>query len=245
MPSKARLKSQYPLPTAAGGLDKGFIAGLYMKYNSAASLTLSEGAAYIPGTSTVLELAAPITLSGLTLTANTWYHLYLYNNAGTPAIELVTTAPDTPYFGKARGKTGDASRRYVGSALSLAANTLAKFTHTTGRIAYGELSSSAVFGLVNNTTAVSTIVSAAGVVPVTGTHLSCVMLNNATDFVARLGNPDLMNPVSTTQHTLFVTLGAHLGADLPLSAAQAFAWRHDSAANGTFSVRSYGYLFER
>jgi hypothetical protein len=53
-----------------------------------------------------------------TLTADTWYHLYLYMSGGTPAVELVTqssTTVPTPYKGDAKQKHTDNTRRYLWS----------------------------------------------------------------------------------------------------------------------------------
>lgn len=53
-----------------------------------------------------------------TLTAATFYHLYVYLSGGTATIELSTTAPAAPYLGAARSKAGASGYRYVGSVLT-------------------------------------------------------------------------------------------------------------------------------
>jgi hypothetical protein len=98
---------------AQGGVSAGYIEGLIPQWNSATSITVSPGTAYIPGVQKPLVAASALTLSGLSLTASTWYYLYLYDNAGVTAVELVTTAPAAPYSGTARTKTANTSRRFI------------------------------------------------------------------------------------------------------------------------------------
>ena len=249
----ARILSQLriPIPIALGGTGKTtefrkrHIDGLYMKYNSANSLTVTEGSAYIPGTGSILELTAPVILSGLTLTANTWYHLYLYSNAGTPTLELVTTAPDTPYFSTARGKTGDASRRYVGSVLSAAANTLHKFSHYDGEVQYHVYPEGAPFLLVLAAVITPTTINYSALVPVTATHSVNMVLNSASDTTARFANPDFTNPLSNVLYDYFCARSASSIMVMGLSAAKTLQWRHDGAANGNLLLGCIGYRFER
>ncbi|MEU8779981.1 hypothetical protein, partial [Streptomyces sp. NPDC048606] len=80
----------------------GHILGLRMEYVGPASIRVSSGSAWIPSLQQAIEVPSALTLSGLTLAANTWYHLYLYLNGSTPAIEAVTDAPAAPYSGTAR-----------------------------------------------------------------------------------------------------------------------------------------------
>ena len=122
--------------TARGNLGivipQGYIDGLQMVWNSATSISVTSGTAYIPALGNVLVSNATLTLSGLSLTASTWYHVYLYSNAGTPAIECVTTAP-VLYYGTAYQKAGDSSRRYVGSVLTDASTNIRNFKHYESR----------------------------------------------------------------------------------------------------------------
>jgi hypothetical protein len=112
---------------ASLGVGLGYIEGLRVIYNNANSISVTSGMARIES-GALIKGAATLTLSGLTLTANTWYHLYLYSNAGVAAVELVTTAPAEPFNAEARSKTGDTSRRFLGSFRSaVTANTLCPF----------------------------------------------------------------------------------------------------------------------
>lgn len=116
-----------PIPIAQGGVSEGYIQGLIPTWNSANSITVGTGVAWIPGISKSIKVSSPITLSGLTLSAATWYYIYLYDNAGTPAIEFVTDAPSTPYSGHARTKTGDNTRRFIAALRVQESNSIRKF----------------------------------------------------------------------------------------------------------------------
>lgn len=94
-------------------INKRFIRGLDLTV-STTTVTVSAGSAVIPSTGAPLEVSAPVTANIGATTASTWYHVYLYSNNGTPAIEISTTLP-TQYAYPAHTKTGDTSRRYLGS----------------------------------------------------------------------------------------------------------------------------------
>jgi len=54
--------------------------------------------------------------SGATVNAQFIYYVYAYDNSGTAAIEVTATAPASAWYGTARSKTGDTSRRLIGVA---------------------------------------------------------------------------------------------------------------------------------
>ena len=169
---------------ALGVLDLGtdYISGLQLVRVSGTALTVTSGGAYLVGASSVLQVSADIVLSGLSLTASTLYHVYLYSNAGTPAVEVVTTAPSTVYRGKARTKTGDTSRRYLGSVYVLSAGGMAPFVHdlSSGKIMYLEAAFGGPLMVVNGgqATAVTNVTSAA--LPSTATAVDILAVNAAT-----------------------------------------------------------------
>jgi hypothetical protein len=74
-----------------------------------------------------LDWASNITRSSLSLSNNTGYYVYLYDNSGTDAVEESTTAPawnSTYYYWQ---KTGDATRRCVGWFFTDGSGNIEKF----------------------------------------------------------------------------------------------------------------------
>src|SRR5690348_13335560 len=64
-----------------------YIDGLQLSWVSATAITAMAGTAYIQGSGGLLQAPTAIAKSGLVLTASTRYHVYFFNNAGTPDIE--------------------------------------------------------------------------------------------------------------------------------------------------------------
>ena len=95
-----------------GEIGPEFITGLNLSV-AGAVITCGPGAAYVHGGG-IVRVAGAITTTVTGLTANTWRHVYLYLSGSTPTIEAVTTEP-VDYSYPAKQKTGDATRRYLGS----------------------------------------------------------------------------------------------------------------------------------
>jgi len=96
--------------------EEDFIIGLESSRTGNQEVTISAGAAYIPGAGAIVRLAAPAAVSP-THVAGRWY-FYLYDSGGgVGAIEASQTAP-VFYHGDAQHKTGDDSQRFVGFAIS-------------------------------------------------------------------------------------------------------------------------------
>lgn len=105
------------------GVGLGYIDGLTLNWVSATSINVGAGSAYIPSVSKVVSYAGgTFTPSG---GANSFIHVYL-TAAGD--IEQAATVP-LRYYNQAHQKTGDNSRRYIGSLLVGAANIIYKFHH--------------------------------------------------------------------------------------------------------------------
>lgn len=105
-----------------------YIEGLQMVFVGRRALTVNPGAAFVPALGRVIELTSPIALTGLSLLANGANHVYLYLNAGVPAVEVVNTLPVKDPSG-AWLKSTDPNRRYIGSVSSNGSNDMWKFNH--------------------------------------------------------------------------------------------------------------------
>jgi len=108
------------LTVAQGGRVERLHEGLNFTWVSGTQLSISPGAAYIPALGRPLEVANTLNISiaSGSLAADTFYYLYLYNNAGTPALELSSSIADPYNGGTARQKSGDPTRRFLFSVRS-------------------------------------------------------------------------------------------------------------------------------
>jgi hypothetical protein len=221
----------------------GYIDGLKMLWVSGTGLTVSSGAAYIEGSSAVLNVPSAIAKTGLSLTASTWYHVYLYDNASAPDVEIVTTAPASPYNGTARSKTGDASRRYVGSIRTDAGSGIYPFLHAGNRIAYTSGNAAGEFFVLGAGVATtSTVISLAAVVPAPATMATLRLANNSvvTNFSVQMSvGTDKFLSIATSA----TSNGVPLAADCPIS-GQAMAYIC-GGASGNANIGVLGYVYER
>lgn len=231
----------------ASTVEPGYIDGSKMIWNSGTSITIDSGSFYIPSVGANVNVAAPITKAGLALAANTWYHVYGFLNSGVPDFEVVTTAPSSPYNGTARTKSGDTTRRYIGSIRAIAAGAVAKFEQDGLEILYLENINTAPFLVVAGGTAtVATTVSCSAAVPVTSKNANLLANNNATAAVVYLSNSNAVNPLSTTFWLGFLSALQTLPrAAFPLNSAQEFQYMYDVAPVGQFFARVVGYVYER
>jgi hypothetical protein len=225
---------------------KGFIDGLQLVYTGRNSLTVAAGAAYISSLGKIIELAADKVLTGLTFTASTFCHVYLYENAGVADIELSQTIP-VKYYGSAYSKTGDTSRRYLGSLLVNSGAQLYKFQHdpfmlhmryiegTPGVAPFQMLAS------YNNATPAD-LTSVPAIAPIsTAIALHCVP--GGTGLVMNFSQNDQFTAPGGANWGL----GA-LGSSeviVPLSRTPATLGKTVVWTNGSMSLYCYGYYFER
>lgn len=230
-------------------VSQDYISGLKMVWNSATSLSVTTGAAYVPSLGRLCLVNSTLTLSSLSLSASTFYHLYLYENAGTPTLELVTTAPAAAYYGTARAKTGDTSRRYIGSVLTDASGNVINFVHgiARGDIRYRASTNGAPLQVLTNGNATTqTNISCASVTPITANVAILAIANPPgtaqTVFISASDGPAL----STTSFESFLFPQGSDGCEQRLDANQSFSYLYGAAPSSTgFTVRVNGYFFER
>lgn len=234
------------LKSAGLVVPQGYIDGLQVVWNSAASISVTSGAAYIPSLGNVLASNATLTLSGLSLAASTWYHVYLYSNAGTPAIECVTTAPAN-YYGSAYQKTGDASRRYIASVLADPNGSVYNFTHNTcaSCMYYQTSVFGAPFQAANGNASTATTVSCSAVIPVTGLTAMMAYSNNDQAVTVLLGNS--ISPPSSSPVAFLSQVGKNVTSEgeLVLDGNKTFEYMFFSAPTANFVARIKGYYFDR
>lgn len=225
----------------------GFIDGLKMIWNSGTSITVDRGAAFVPGVNKMLELADPVTKSGLSLSANTWYHVYLYLNGSTPDIEISTTAPDVPYWGTARYKTGFVSRRYLGSLRTNASAQIYNFLQTGLTILYRDVLYGSPFRALNGGVATAeTSVSLSAVVPITSRTAQLYLLNLSTSHGAYFGTSDDSASGPPTNGISAIGISSRVLLLFPISSSQAITyWYPTTPSGGAAYIDVYGYVYER
>lgn len=228
-----------PIIASQGGLAPGFIEGLYLTWVSATSISLGTGAAYSPNTGRILQVLTPITISGLSLAANSWYYVYLYENAGVPAVEVVATVPAAPYNGTARMKTGDSNRRYLAAIKTNASGQIFQFQHdATGFIHWLSATNAAPFRVLNGgvqTTPVAFALSPA-VPPVSYTAILTVSPNTT---------PTLLYAASALGQVIRqqTATAVSTGLVFPLDSTQRMGYA--VLSGGSVNIDVCGFLNER
>jgi hypothetical protein len=233
-----------PLQQLQSLIPDDYISGLKMVWVSNTSISVSSGAAVLASTGSLLTNTGTLTLTP-SLAASTFYHVYLYNNAGTAAIEAVTTAPDAAYFGTARAKTGDTSRRYIGSVLTDASGNIFPFVHSGTRISYAHSTFVSPFRvLVAGAATAMTPVATSAVIPLTA-PLGQIRFQNSSTVPASFG-PGA--PYSVTITSIPAQLNSGPGplviVDTILGSDQSFIYDY-STTGGNLYADVLGYTYER
>lgn len=231
------------------------LSGLTMSVDSnRLTVRVGPGLAYLPDTvrvSTDVDLTT--TLSSPT--ASQWRHVYVYKNGAGASIEAVTTPPTAPYQGTARLKTGDSSRRYVGSLWVDSTGLLTPILHVhpgqySNRIfllSPNGIAATGVGLILNGVFQTPTVINAntLGIVPTTARVIQMSVDNTAT-LPVFFSNPD-MGTVSATNHLRRFKSGMQGAADLPLSSDQRFSYVFGAGLLGLgfVDVRAIGYFYDR
>jgi hypothetical protein len=230
------------------GIGRTTIDGLKLIWNSATSISVGVGSCHAENGDHI-DVTSALVKSGLSLSASTWYHIYIYLSSGVPAAEVVTTAPAT-WKATAYSKTGDTSRRYVGSILTDGSGNVYKFNHDVkmDTITYVKFAlNAAPFRCLSTGTATTaTAVGLSGIVPSTALLAYVRTLNNSDQTLYTSED----NGVGASQGTFVLTVGN-------VAAQQAWGfhamdsskriWYVLSGAPGAGGVNLdvLGYTFER
>ncbi|WP_313116203.1 hypothetical protein [Stenotrophomonas indicatrix] len=176
-------------PMSGQPIPAGYIDGLKMEYVAPGQIRFTSGSAFIPSLGRALALPSALTKT-LTLSANTWYHNFLYSNSGVADVETVTTLPDTPYSGTARAKSGDTSRRYIGSFRTDSSGAIFNFSMCGNQINYRTNGGASPFRVLDNgTSTADTPISLAAVVPLTSTQAQLFFQNQSSNGFVRVSAP--------------------------------------------------------
>ncbi|MBT9268101.1 hypothetical protein KKQ10_24805, partial [Pseudomonas sp. MG-9] len=178
------------LTVAQGGVSKGYIEGLNFTWVSGTQISISPGAAYIPGLSRTLEVnnSLILNIAAGSLASDTFYYLYLYSNSGSPTLELSTTIADAYTGGTARHKSGDPTRRFLFCIRSGSGGSFLKTVQNGDLMEYRNILNAAPYRIVagNNSVTPYTVYLISIVPPIAKCAL--VSCHNAT---AGTGGPTL------------------------------------------------------
>lgn len=223
----------------------GYIEGLNISWNNSSSITVSSGTASIQSLGGCASFPSPITKSGLSLTASTWYHVYGYLNSGTPDIEVVTTSPTSPFIGSARSKTGDNSRRYLGSIKTNASSQIIEFVvDSSGAFRYLIGNNVAPLRCLANGTAITrTAVSLSGAIPVTSNSGIFIISNIDTGVFANISIPT----AASASVVGIAPAGALAGQILtfPTDSAQAIDYYYSTSPASGLYIDVVGFYISR
>jgi hypothetical protein len=240
-----------PLQQLNAIIPDDYISGIKLTWISNTSLSVGSGVYADPATGVGFTIPSSVTVTP-SLAASTWYHVYAYNSgtvlAPVVSIEAVTTVPAAPYMGTARTKSGDTTRRYLGSFLTNSSSQIIKFRHgANNKIFY-------LTGVVNQaslnsgTATTTTNVSLAAFIPVTSTLASVVLNNSAPNASAYFGNSEMTSPTLNLFNTLF-SVGPNVAnafVDFVTDASQAVSYLMTAVpTSGGASIVISGYTYER
>lgn len=227
------------------GYHTTLIEGMGLLWNSATSISVKTGHCYAQDGSEI-EVTSTLTASGLSLSSSTWYHVYVYLSSGSPAIEVVTTAP-TAWKATAYSKTGNTARRYLGSVKTDASGNIFEFTHDVSNdlMVYsgGVVMTAAPHRILNGGTATSaTEVDGSAVIAVTS-EVGYVRFVNTADVSAQFGSTTgtsnlILNPGSTAVQNAF--------ANFAMTSTPGIYYKMGGTpGSGAAYIDVYGYYFGR
>lgn len=227
-----------PVWTAGGTA----IEGLVLSRNSGTSISVGTGVCFAENGDKI-NVTSTLTASSLSLSTSTFYHVYVYLSAGVPAVEVVTTAP-VAWKGTAYSKTGDTSRRYVGSILSDGSSNVRNFMHDpAANIIYylnNNISATPYRVLSNGTATSATSVSFTGIVPETVVAAFAAVANTDTVDYANVGIATL----TTSAFDFTLSAGVRVYRAIPLVSQTSYYIYGASPSSGLY-IDVSAYSFKR
>lgn len=235
--------------------EAGYINGLQLEWVSTTQVRVATGAAQLESTRQILVVPSALTISP-SLANSTWYHCYIYDNSGTAALECPTTAPASPWVGTARSKSGDSTRRYVGSfRTDSSANIYNFFTEGAGGLQLVRWRNDVTNDnriLTNGSATTNTNVDASSRAPVTARAIEVTIYNLATTGVCYFDTNEAgsagtgLDPDSGIG--LFaINASLNNTAYLPVNTSQVFRYAYDAPPTGSnfIYIDVLSYRFSR
>lgn len=224
------------------------IEGLQLIWNSGTSLSIGTGICYAENGDKI-NVTSALTASSLSLSNSTWYHVYVYLSGGSPAMEVVTTAP-VAWKGTAYSKTGNTSRRYIGSVKTNGSGSVYEFEHNPVEnfIFYRNVQYTASpFRVASSVTAATaTAASVSGIVPVTANFLY-YRFTSSGDQVFYVGyNSSLSSSNWAGALQIGSTIQQQAYIKVPQDGSQNIYYKFNTTVGvGNASIDINGYYFKR
>ena len=237
------------LDDISGGAFETIIEGFRLRWNSATSIDISAGKCFAEN-GDLIDIDTPTTKSSLSLSATTIYHVYAYLSSGTPAFEIVTTAP-VAWKNTAFSKTADTSRRYLGSLLTDGSGNVYNFLHhpETGKIFYRNVQGASPFRVLSGGTATTeTTVSLSAIIPTTAVFANVRLINTSDkNLWTGVSDDSASGPPSSGMIGVAPITGQiSVFIDHPIDSSRAFTyWLQSAPGSGGATIDIYGYLFNR
>lgn len=221
-------------------VEPGYIDGQTMSWVSATQLAIASGTCYIPSVGANVNFPSNITLTP-TLSASAFHHVYAFLNSGVPDYEVSTTAPSSPYNGTARTKTGDTTRRYIGSFLTNSSSQIYRFVQAGMEIHYLEtIGGGTPFRILSSGAATSrTAISTSAAVPITSRRAEFQFINGSPGSQFMIITP----PDLTIVDVVSIAAGIRFLMYFPLVNGQIGYYMN--AASGLAFIDVHGYSYER
>lgn len=199
---------------------RSYIAGLTVEWNSATSITVKQGAAFVEEADKVIALASDQSISP-SLSASTWHYIYLRSDE---TCEVSTTAP-VVYNGLSKSKNSAGNKwRCVGQFVTNSSSQIYEFQHnpSVSKWTYPRAGDASVYRLISNTTSTTTLQqSLSAFVPPFSNLVTLKLSNNATSgsgtgwWVA-----DGRTPITSTTGFFSVANGVRSSGDFPCNDSQ-------------------------
>lgn len=228
------------------------------------TVTLGPGLCGLPGGRRISsDGSATAVLSSPT--PSSWYYAYAYEaSPGVAGLELSATLPSTSYpstAATARSKSGDTSKRYVGSVYVQSNGMIRPFKHVVctdlgNKINFSAASSAGSLplpALLNFVSSTATTIALNPQIPATATH-AILDIKNASNRTVYFSNPD-MGSASPTNFILCAMPNESVIGDIELSSMQSISAILSTTGllggllgtllSGQVNIYVQGYYFDR
>src|SRR5215218_10191350 len=103
-----------------------YITGLSLDWVANNQFRVNTGGCYTPGAGNLGTITSASTITTTGLSASTFYYVYAIVSGSTLTFEYNSTVP-VGYYANAKQKTGDNTRRYLGSFLTDGSSNIRRF----------------------------------------------------------------------------------------------------------------------